>query len=378
MNLPYAAHFLNAFLLSVVSVIGLQHLAVRFRLLDRPTERKAHVGLVPLVGGPAMFLAFVLAIGLFDPPPRDAVELLPALSLLVAVGILDDFYDLRPLTKLVMQCAAAGLIAIPDWHVLDTFGDLTGLGPLRLGFMALPISLLFVVGMINAINMIDGVDGLAGGVVAVILFWFALIAHVVGRQLELVTILLLFFAVVGFLVFNLRMPWRRRACVFMGDAGSMMLGACVAYFTIVLATSPEIAAQRVNTAPLPALCWLVAVPVIDTLSLIVRRLLGGNSPFSGDRWHLHHLLLDAGLSPAQVTALLLAITMLLGGIGFAGVVFEIPDMLMALGLLLPLAAHTAFVHQRPARRIKTPPVAATSDMALLEESPLLTSRSAAQ
>jgi UDP-GlcNAc:undecaprenyl-phosphate GlcNAc-1-phosphate transferase len=362
--LPYAAHFLNAFLGSVVLVIGLQRLPLPYRLLDQPTERKTHVGLVPLIGGLAMFIAFVLALALLDRPLQRQEGLLAALSLLVAVGVVDDLRDLWPLTKLVMHCAAAALMVVPDWRILDVVVELGAAEPLRLGFVGFPVSLLFVVGLINAINMIDGVDGLAGGVVAAILFWFALIADAIGRHTELVIILLLFFATLGFLVFNLRTPWRRSASVFMGDAGSMMLGGSVAYFTIVLVTSSGAEAHASESASLPALCWVLALPAIDTLSLIVRRLLAGNSPFVGDRRHLHHLLLDAGLSPAQVTALLVAVTTVLGGIGFAGVVLRVPDTVMALGLLLPVAAHTAFIGRRPARKAKAPPVGAASDVAL--------------
>jgi len=362
--LPDAAHFLNAFLVSVVLVTGLRHLPMPYRLLDQPTERKTHVGLVPLIGGLAMFIAFVLALVLLNRPLQRQGGLLAALSLLVAVGVVDDLRDLRPLAKLVMQCAAAALMVVPDWRILDVVGEVGGAEPLRLGFVGFPVSLLFVVGLINAINMIDGVDGLAGGVVAAILFWLALIAGAIGRHTELEIILLLFFATLGFLVFNLRTPWRRSASVFMGDAGSMMLGGSVAHFTILLVTRPAAEGYASESASLPALCWLLALPAIDTLSLIVRRLLAGNSPFAGDRRHLHHLLLEAGLSPAQVTALLVAVATILGGIGFAGVVLKVPDMVMALGLLLPVAAHTVFVCRRPARTAEAPPVGATSDVAL--------------
>lgn len=343
--LSYAAHFLNAFLLCVVLVIGLPRLPLPVSLLDRPTERKAHVGLVPLVGGIAMFGAFLFSLILLDHPLQGQNGLFAGLLLLVVVGVVDDLRDLPPMAKLVMQCVAAALMVIPGWHVLANLGGLLGGEPLQLGFMALPVTLFFVVGLINAINMIDGVDGLAGGVVATILFWFALIAGATGRGTELVTILLLFSSILGFLIFNLRTPWRPSASVFMGDAGSMMLGASVAYFTIALVNAPGDAA----TVSFPALCWLLALPVIDTLSLMVRRVLAGRSPFAADRRHLHHLLLEAGLTPAQVTALLVVVAMMLGAVGFAGVMLRISDTVMAVGLLFPLAVHTAFVHRRPAR-----------------------------
>lgn len=360
----YAAHFLNAFLLCVVLVTWLRPMAVPIGLVDRPSQRKAHIGLVPVVGGLAIFLAFLLALILLDRPLSEQGSFLAGLSLLVAVGVVDDVRDLRPKTKLLMQCGAAFLMVVPGWHVLEILGDLLGFGALRLGVLALPVSLLFVVGLINAINMMDGLDGLAGGVVAAALFWLALVASSTGRQEEVVTILLLLFATLGFLVFNLRTPWRRKASVFMGDSGSMMLGASVAYFAIALVAEPSGASASTLAVSLPALCWLLALPVIDTLSLIVRRLLAGSSPFAGDRRHLHHLLLETGLATEQVTALLVGVALLLGGIGFAGVVFQVPDAVMALGLLLPTGAHTAFVFRRPGRQAQASSVGSTPDAVL--------------
>ncbi len=361
--MPYAAHFLNAFLLSVVVIDCLRRSPVRLPVA-RPTERRDHVGLVPLIGGLAMFIAFFMALVLLNPPLQGQLFLLFGLSLLVAVGVVDDFLELRPTVKLILQCGAAALMLFPDGRVLD-IGHLFGAEPssFGFGFLAFPVSLVFVVGMINAVNMIDGVDGLAGSVVAAILLWLAMVAYDLGRQTELAMILLLFFATIGFLVFNIQTPWRERASVFMGDAGSMMLGACLAYFTIMLSTSPGPLSGMVKSASLPALCWLLAVPVIDTLSLIVRRLLAGKSPFAADRRHIHHLLLAAGLSSGQVTALLASIAVLLGGIGFAGVALQIPDTIMALGLLLPVAAHTAFVCRQPASAAKPRTVGTRSDMA---------------
>lgn len=357
----YAAHFLNAFLLSVVLVSWLRGLAAPFGLLDRPSQRKAHVGLVPVVGGLAIFLAFLFALALLDRPISEQGSLLAGLTLLVAVGVVDDVRDLRPKTKLLMQGGAAVLMVVPGWHVVEVVGDILGAGAFQLGVLALPFSLLFVVALINAVNMMDGLDGLAGGVVAAALFWLALIASTLGREEALVTILLLLFATLGFLAFNLRTPWRRKASVFLGDSGSMMLGASVAYFAILLLAGPSGASDSTLLASLPALCWLLLLPVMDMASLIVRRLLSGTSPFAADRRHLHHLLLEAGLPAEQVTAVLIGLAVLLGGVGFAGIVFQVHDMVMVFGLLLPLAAHTAFVCRLPGRRRESTRVGATSD-----------------
>lgn len=356
--MPYAAHFLNAFLLCIVLVMWLRPLALPSGLVDHPTERKAHAGLVPLIGGLAMFVAFVLAWMLLGSKLDVHGGLLVGLFVLVVVGVVDDLRDLRPMKKLVVQCGAALAMMVPGGHVLDLLGELAGIGTIRLGPLGWPISLLFVVGMINAVNMIDGVDGLAGGVVAAVLFWLSLIAAATGHHEEVLIILLLFFATLGFLVFNFRSPWRRTAEVFMGNAGSMMLGASVAYFVVVLAAESSVAPSPHRGALLPALLWPLALPVIDTLSLIVRRLLAGVSPFAADRRHLHHLLLEAGLTPQQVTVLLVLVAFALGGVGFAGFALAVSDAALAAGLLLPLAAHIAFVRSRSGRRPQARPTQA--------------------
>jgi UDP-GlcNAc:undecaprenyl-phosphate GlcNAc-1-phosphate transferase len=122
----------------------------------------------------------------------------------------------------------------------------------------------------------------------------------------------------------------------------MMLGAAIAFFIVVLAGGPEPAAS------FPALLWICAVPAIDTLSLIVRRLRADQSPLAADRRHLHHLLLDAGFSPWSATAVIVALCFSLGAIGVGGSYVGVSDAVMAFVLLVPLAIHTLFVCSRPA------------------------------
>ncbi len=154
-------------------------------------------------------------------------------------------------------------------------------------------------------------------------------------------LLLLMSATIGFLWFNLRHPWRRCAEVFMGDAGSMMLGAAVAFFMI------RISADAGSGVPFIAMLWLVIIPAIDTVSLVVRRLAAGHSPLAADRQHLHHLLLDAGLSPAAVAGMIVAVSFALGGFGLAAAALGAPVILHVSGMLGVLALHTWFVLPRP-------------------------------
>jgi UDP-GlcNAc:undecaprenyl-phosphate GlcNAc-1-phosphate transferase len=219
------------------------------------------------------------------------------------------------------------------------------------------VAVLFIVGCCNAVNMLDGVDGLAGGYLALSCFWLALIAQAAGRGDVAVEALVLMAALVGFLVFNLRHRWRARASVFMGDAGSTMLGAVVAYLLVRLASGP-------GALSFPMLLWLVIVPVTDTLILAVTRIAAGHSPFRPDRRHLHHLLQDRGFTPGQTAALLIAASCLCGAVAYGGLLLAVPDGVIVLGLAAPVALHIGFVtaRNRPtAPKAKTPPLAKSLD-----------------
>jgi UDP-GlcNAc:undecaprenyl-phosphate GlcNAc-1-phosphate transferase len=345
-----------AFLLSVVMVEALRRLSPALGLLDRPSARKAHVGLVPVSGGLAMFgvYAALLAgwVAQASIPVAEASGLVLALVLLVAVGVFDDRYELRPTTRLACQAFAA---------IVLCFSGMAGSGgpmvlPLEFigapHWLALLISIVFVVGCVNAFNMADGLDGLAGGLAATALACIAIAAMLLERPLVLEMSLLLLAVVLGFLVFNMRNPWRRSASVFMGDAGSMMLGCAVAAFVVSLSsTGAVIPATTPGPDLFPSLLWLVALPVIDTLSLMVRRPWSGHSPMAADRRHLHHLLIDRGHSPASAALLLVALAAALGAVGLVGVFARLPAELMAVGLLGPALMHCAFVRHCSVRRM---------------------------
>jgi UDP-GlcNAc:undecaprenyl-phosphate GlcNAc-1-phosphate transferase len=328
-----ASLVLNAFLMSVVLVLLFRRAAPALGLIDLPDERKLHDGGVPAIGGIAMFGAFVTASSLHGPIEGGVGALVLGSAILVALGVVDDRFDLSPKIKLVGQFAAAGVFvfgadAVVRLDVLPGWGEASA--------FAVPFTLVFIVGTINAFNMIDGIDGLAGGAASSALFWLAVLAVVAGRP-EWPLLLLLLAGVLGFLVFNLRHRWLERAAVFMGDAGSMMLGGAVAFFVAALAGGPEPAAS------FPALLWLCIVPIADTISLAVRRMQDGRSPFSPDREHLHHLVLRTGFGPRETATRIIATSFILGGIGTAGALVGAPDAMMLLGLVLVLLGHTAFV-----------------------------------
>lgn len=331
-----ALNCMNGFLLSFVLILLMQKIADRLGLVDVPTARKNHQGRVPMVGA-AVFVAFAVSALLLEQRPSGFASFMTGLAALVLLGLVDDRVNLRASVKFVAQIVCVAVMVLPSHTLILTMGSVFGDNFLLQPHWAVPLTIIVIVGVINAFNMIDGIDGLAGSVSVVALLWFATAAALVGLRGELLLALVVAFCVLGFLVFNLRHHWRSRACVFLGDAGSMMLGAVLAFLAIALSQRNGGAAL----SPVAAL-WICAVPAIDTGSLIFRRLAAGTSPFSSDRQHLHHLMIDAGLSINQVVAILSIAGAICGGIGVFGWLLGLPDAIMFAALMIPTGVHIWF------------------------------------
>ena len=307
--------------------------AGKLNLIDRPAGRKQHVGEIPTVGGLAIYCAFFLGTSLDYGLFSAYAALLTAMGFLVVVGALDDAMDVSPFAKLAAQAisavalvAAGGLTPI-GWDYATEFG-----APAMLASAGLTVTLILMT--INAVNMVDGVDGLSGSLVAVSLAWLAFAGYLTGSTSVTTIIVRLIVPVVAFLAFNLRAPWRKRASVFMGDAGTMMLGCAIAWFCLEL---------DVRGVPLLASGLVVAIPLVDTGSLFFRRIGAGKNPFRGDRQHLHHLLLAAGMDAASVTFVLTAAAALIGGVGIVGWHYHLADSAFVCTWLLIVATHTGLV-----------------------------------
>jgi UDP-GlcNAc:undecaprenyl-phosphate/decaprenyl-phosphate GlcNAc-1-phosphate transferase len=328
---------INAFLLSIVLIPLLQRFAAPLGLVDIPNSRKIHAGRVPLVGA-AIFVAFAIAALLLKERPEGFAGFLTGLTMLVVLGVLDDVFDIGPISKLLVQLACVIVMVMPSQTLIWNLGSIFGGDPLVLHHLSVPITIVAIVGMINAVNMIDGIDGVAGCLSLMALLWLAIAADITGLDGELSIALVVGCCVIGFLGFNLRHAWRARAAVFLGDSGSMMLGAIVGFLAIAL--SQHRGGQ--NLSPV-AVLWICAIPMIDTVSLAFRRVAAGRSPFSTDRRHLHHLMLDAGLTVNQVVVALSAAAGAFGAIGVGGWYLRVPDDVLLFGLAAPISLHTWFV-----------------------------------
>ncbi|MBZ8134432.1 glycosyltransferase family 4 protein [Afifella sp. IM 167] len=328
----------NAFFLSALLILWLRGAAPALGLVDRPDLRKQHDGIVPLCGGIGIFFGAGLPALMLPEPLRIHGHVLLGLGLLLLVGAADDRWCLPPWPRLLSQTLAAAILI---WPLTAGRVELGFPPPSAVEMLMPPILLVFAVGTMNSFNMMDGIDGLAGTAGLAALLWLTLIASHFDRADLVAQSLVLLSALLAFIAFNLRHPWRSRASVFLGDAGSVTLGGAIAWLVIALATGPEYAA-------LPGLLWVVALPSAETLSLIVRRIRRGRSPLLPDREHLHHLLIDNGVSPAGATGLIALASALCGGIGWIAIVSGAPSPLVMAGLAVPIAAH-AWVIRRLSR-----------------------------
>ncbi|WP_416137198.1 hypothetical protein ACM26W_11860 [Halomonas sp. HK25] len=325
--------------LSALSILLLRRPAVAWGLADMPGGRKQHQGTIPLTGGLGVFIGFLLVQPLLSVPLGELMPLYVGLVALVACGVIDDARDMRSTVKLGVQLAVAALMVVWGQQVLGYLGRFPLVGELHLGWLAVPFTVVAVAGLINAINMMDGVDGLAGGSALSVLGWLGFVAALQNQLTLLAVIVTLAASLVGFLLFNMRHPLRQKASVFMGDAGSMALGFAIAWFVVALSQSPNAVVSPI------AYGWVLALPVMDTLSLMVRRIRKGRSPFAADRDHLHHIFLRAGFTPGQTTLLLMLLVAALGAVGVMFSLAGVPDVLLLVGLVGLLILHDLFVRR---------------------------------
>ncbi len=283
-----------------------RRIAIRYGAIDQPDQRRVNVQPVPRGGGVAIAIAFVLVtlamlglnavIGFMTVPPTvqliDLVGLLLGGMVATAFGVIDDSFDLRARWQFAGQLGLAA-IAIVTGYVVTFIANPIGPGTIPLvGPFGIGFTVLWIAGMINSINFIDGLDGLSSGIgliAAVTLGVISLSPHF-DQSFIAVLCFVLAGSLLGFLRWNFH-----PATIFAGTSGVMFLGYTLALLSIL------------GTAKVAVALLVLGVPIIDAFWIIVRRLAQGRSPFSPDRGHLHHRLLDVGLSHRQTVLLIYAI-----------------------------------------------------------------------
>ncbi len=302
-------------------VLHLIHpLSPRMGLMDHPGERRRiHRQAVPRIGGIAVFVGASSGLLLAQPLDVSQVYALLGATLLVVVGVIDDCWRLGARVRLVGQVAAALLLTLGGGMTLTSLGNLLGFGPIELGPLAIPFTVFAAVGIINAMNMIDGIDGLAGGLALMVLIILLILAPAIGpTQVMMLTTIA---ALLPYMLCNLELPGCRQRKVFLGDAGSMLLGYLIVWALIDSTKSSG------GIQPVTAI-WLVAIPLSDTLAVMGRRMLQARHPFGADRGHLHHLLARIFHSTRKALVLMLVSAGLLAGLGLVGLILQVPEPVM--------------------------------------------------
>ena len=294
----YAYTFIAAFLVTLLLTPFVKKLAVGIGAVDRPDARKVHHGLVPRLGGLAIFAGFIVSVALtvgFDDPGMTG--LCVGATFLVIVGILDDRYSLPARVKLVGQIIAAAIFVIGfgirvDWLKLPFMGYFYFPAPI-----SVPLTIFWIIGFVNTVNLIDGLDGLAAGIAAIASIAISFLSFQMGQWICAAAMVAMAGSCLAFLQYNFN-----PAKIFMGDTGSMLLGYIIGAVSVM--GSMKTATVVVLIVPLVAL----AVPIMDTFMAIARRKQAGVPVFSPDKRHLHHRLLALGLDQKEVVIIMYALT----------------------------------------------------------------------
>jgi UDP-GlcNAc:undecaprenyl-phosphate GlcNAc-1-phosphate transferase len=305
-------YLLSAFLITGASLFVLKPVAIKIGLVDIPGGRKTHLSATPLVGGLGIFFG-ILCISMIMPGVSFEYSALLSLSALILfMGAVDDARELTPFIRMTGHSLVALAMVIVAGVELNSLGSLLFSSPIDLGIFSIPVTVFATVGVLNAINMSDGVDGLSGGLVIVSLSFIALLSYGNGQLVTASFCMIMICSILAFLSLNFRRPWHKKALVYLGDAGSTMLGFMLAWLLI-----SGTQGMTPTFAPVYAL-WFLAIPLFDTVNLLVKRPLQGRSAFAPGNDHLHHMLLSRGFSVEQTVMLILGMAITCGGIGLLG------------------------------------------------------------
>lgn len=318
----------NLWLLSAVTIASallltpiVIKIAFKFGFIDQPEARKVHSKPMPRIGGLAVFVAVGIGFLLSDIVDAKVTGILVGAVIILITGLIDDRYQIKALYKLGGQMLA--VVAVIGSGLSIEILSVPGVGKFELGIFGVAFTFIWMIGIINAINLIDGLDGLATGVSIIIFATFAYMAFAAGTELILTFSILLMSAGLGFLVYNFN-----PAKIFLGDTGSMFFGYGIAVLS-VLGLYKSVA---LFSLIVPIL--ILGVPVFDTLFAIIRRRVKGTPVYLPDKAHLHHRLLQTGLSHKRSVLSIYGISILFGLLAISFETIQIRWSIIALIAML--------------------------------------------
>lgn len=297
--------FITAFLLTFVAIPSIIHVSKAKSLMDEPGERHSHTQKTPNLGGIGIFAGMIFSIIMWTPFKYfgDLQYILCSFIILFLIGAKDDILPMSPGRKMLGQLFAAGILVLKANVIITSFYGIFGINELPY-FLSVGISIFTIIVVINAFNLIDGINGLSSGLgilIALVLgSWFFLVDRI---ELTIVAYALAG-ACIGFLKYNVT-----PAKIFMGDTGSLLLGMVCSVLTIeFIEYHKEISTNPYAFQSAPAVAvGILMLPLFDTLRVFIIRMIRGKSPFYPDRTHIHHLMIDTGLSHMQATVILIVV-----------------------------------------------------------------------
>lgn len=322
--------FIFVFFVTIVFIFSLRPFSYRLGLVDHPTLRKHHKGNIPLIGGLAMFIGITL--GFFSSNlinlEENLVFFLIGSFILILTGLADDINDVSSNKRFIFQILVA-LMAVKFGEVLiEDFGYLISNEKLNLGIFSVIVSVFAIVGVINSMNFSDGIDGMSASLSLITFFSIAIFAYTFNEIYALKFSLLFISAIMAFLIFNLGPFFGSRFKIFMGDAGSTFIGFGIAWSLITFSQG-----ENQIFSPVVAL-WIFAIPLIDTIFVMIRRVSHGKSPFTPDRSHLHHLIILYGFSDRQTLGFIFIMSITMASIGIFLELNKFPERYMFIFFVL--------------------------------------------
>ncbi len=313
---------MTALFAALIMVPFLRQWALDKDTVDIPDARKVHDHPMPRLGGIAIFLAFLFSAIIYLPINQGVRGLLAGALIVFATGVVDDLNGLSSRGKFVGQAAACLITILVGNIYLTNLGNLFGFGDILLpAWVGIPFTVFAVVGVINAINLIDGLDGLAGGVSTIALMAFFLLGWLENDPVIMILAAAMVGTIFGFLKYNFY-PAR----IFMGDTGSLVVGYVIGFFAVFLTQS-----STSTTSPMvPVL--VLGLPLLDTVWVMMRRIVSGVSPFAADQTHVHHKFLSLGFEHRFTVIFIYGISLFWAC--FALLLHELPEYLLLLFYLV--------------------------------------------
>lgn len=331
-----------AFASSILTIKILLPLAPYVGLVDVPNERKRHDGAIPLIGGISIFTGVLIASTFFVEQSSIVNLYLISSALIVFIGTLDDIYDLSVASRIVFQGIVASILVFGAGRYISDLGALFGGNSVIIGTYGMIFTIFAVITAINAFNMVDGIDGLAGSMSIITISSIAILTVLNNASTDILLPMLIVVSTIPYLFYNVSTRNPRGKKIFMGDAGSMYMGLTVIWL-LTLGTQSVDGTERAFK-PVTAL-WLIAVPLMDMVAIMFRRIKKGESPFKADNGHLHHICLSQGFSSRQTLWIISSLSIACASIGILGEYFLVETWIMLIGFVFVFSLYSSILQR---------------------------------